>query len=148
MVILSLLHFVRRGPLESTEQRDLAVIESTMRAGQMTPLHTHSGDEALEVVDGTVTVCLGAEVIRLRAGDALVLPGRTPHAVRAEGRARIRTGSYVASVSRYEDFLRAVAASGPTGDSEDALRAIAGANGIRIVGPPGALPAARGEAAA
>ena len=149
MVILSLLHFVRRGPLESTAHRDLAVIESTLRAGQMTPLHMHPGDEALEVVDGDVTVFLGSDATRLGAGDSLVLPGREAHALRAEGgRARIRTASFVASVSRYEDFLRAVATPAAVGFVEDSLEAIAAANGIRVLGAPGALPGARGEAAA
>ena len=57
------------------------------------------------------------------------------------------TASFVASVSRYEDFL---APSGrlPRRAPDDALRAIAAANGIRVVGPPGELPAARGESAA
>jgi quercetin dioxygenase-like cupin family protein len=149
MVILSLLHFVRRGPLESTAHRDLAVIESTLRAGQMTPLHTHPGDEALEVIEGDVTVFLGSDVTRLGAGDSLVLPGREAHALRAEdGRARIRTASFVASVSRYEDFLRAAATSAAAAFAEDSLHAIAAANGIDVVGPPGTLPGARGEAAA
>jgi quercetin dioxygenase-like cupin family protein len=138
MVIRSLLQTVQAiapaGP-------HLAVIESSIPVGRMTPLHVHPGDEALQVIEGAATVHSGGGVFRLSAGDSLLLPGGEPHTVRADVNTLIRTGSYVTSVGRYEDFLRAVAAPGPmTAEDEALLRAIGSANGIRVVGPPGVLP--------
>jgi quercetin dioxygenase-like cupin family protein len=147
MVIRSLLQTVQ---LIAPAGPHLAVVESSLRSRQMTPLHVHPGDEALQVVEGAVTVHSGGDVFRLGAGDSLLLPGGEPHTVRADAQpTRIRTGSHVASVGRYEDFLRAVAAPGPLNpEDEAALAAIAYVNGIRVVGPPGALPSADAARAA
>ena len=126
----------------------LAVVETTLRAGQMTPLHVHRADETIQVLHGAVTVFTGATTIRLSAGEPLALPGGEPHAVRADTHGtRIRTGSFVMSVSRYEDFLRAIAAPGPlTAEDEATLAALGYVNGIRILGAPGELPAAAAAA--
>lgn len=147
MVIRSLLQTVQ---LIDPGGPHLAIVETSLRSGQMTPLHVHSGDEALQVVEGAVTVRSGGDVFRLGAGDSLLLPGGEPHTVRADAQpTRIRTGSHVASVGRYEDFLRAVAAPGPLSpEDEAALAAIGYVNGIRVLGPPGALPSADAARAA
>src|SRR4051812_32354623 len=146
MVIRSLLQTVQ---LIDPGGPHLAIVESSLRSRQMTPLHVHSGDEALQVVEGAVTVHSGDGVFRLGAGDSLLLPGGEPHTVRADATTRIRTGSHVSSVGRYEDFLRAVAAPGPLSPEDEAtLAAIGWVNGIRVLGPPGVLPSADAARAA
>jgi uncharacterized cupin superfamily protein len=122
------------------------VVESTLRHGEMPPLHTHGEDEAFYVLEGSMTVHIGDRSVRLEAGDAMVARRELAHTHQAEsGRVRYLSMTFARSLGRYEDFLRAVAvprthARDWSRDDEAAVAGIAGANGIAVLGPPGALP--------
>ena len=129
----------------------LAVVELRVRAGETTPLHVHDEDEVVRALEGSVVVHLPGKALTLPAGDAHVIPLGVPHAVAGgdEG-ARYLTMSHVRSAGDYERFVRAAAVpetgfSGePVAEEERALSLAAEANGISVLGPPGAvaLPAA------
>ena len=132
----------------------VAVVERTMRRGAMPALHVHDDDEAFTVLDGSMTVHAGNEAVRLEAGQTFVARGGVPHTYRAASkRVRYVAASFVRSAGDYEDFLRAVSRP-PTGDGAliaagwpntqeaAALERLAAANGIRVLGAPGELPAA------
>ena len=130
---------------------NLAVVERKLTAGAMPALHVHEDDEAVYVFEGAMTVYAGDESIRLEAGDAFVAPRGVPHTYRSDSEGvRFLAMAFVRSSARYEDFQRAVArptadvgaggGSWPNGEEAAGLVTIAGANGITILGPPGALP--------
>jgi len=124
------------------------VVESTLAAGLMPPLHAHEEDEAFHVLEGSVLVYAGADTVRLEAGDSFVAPGSVPHTHRsATGRARWLSMTFASSAGGYEDFVRAVGTplpnggAAPTSEEEAALLAFAAPSGIAVLGPPGMLPA-------
>jgi len=127
---------------------NLAVVERTIRLGETSPLHVHDEDEAFQVVEGAIVVHTAEKVVRLEAGEMFVAPKSLSHTMRGEAaRSRYRAMSSARSVSRSEDFLRAVARPARADSSEWAspedaavVRVIAEANGISILGPPGATP--------
>ena len=131
-------------------------IESELAYGEMPPLHVHSADESFHVFEGSLTVYLGEDVVRLEAGETLVAPSGVSHTYRAESaKARVLTMSRVDSAARYDDFLRAVArprdSEAPawaTDEDEATVSAIAAAAGIAVLSAPGGLPAARAASAA
>jgi mannose-6-phosphate isomerase-like protein (cupin superfamily) len=110
----------------------------------MPPLHRRYDDEAVRVLDGTVTFYVGDEVVTAAAGDVVVVPAGVARTFRVESsEARWLVLTRLRSVERYRDFGRAV--SEPAGDWPSAaelssVAAIAAANGIELLGPPGALP--------
>jgi hypothetical protein len=115
----------------------------------MSPLHVRDRGETVQVLEGEVTFYVGAEVVHARAGDVVVVPPSAPRTFRVSSeRARWLVVTDLRSPARYEDFARAVApadpaATGSAWPSEDevaSLRAIAAANGITVLGPPGTLP--------
>ena len=129
------------------------MIESELAPGEMPPLHVHPEDESFHVFEGSLTVYLGEDAVRLEAGETLVAPRGIPHTYRAESaRVRLLTMSRADSSARYDDFLRAVArpaeAGWATDEDEATLSAIAAAAGIRVLSAPGELPAARSSEAA
>ena len=124
------------------------VIERTAPGGSMPPLHTRDRDESYLVLEGEVEFHVGSEVVRAHAGEAVVAPRgveRTFH-VRSE-RARWLVLTAVQCPARYADFLRAVArpeaGRWPSPEEHASLTALAAANGIAILGPPGSLPRRR-----
>lgn len=125
----------------------LSTVERVIRRGEATPLHVHPDDEAYHVVEGELTLFVGAETIRLRAGGSRLAPAGVPHAHRATSAlVRVRTATVVASPGRYEEFARAVAVPSDAAfspDEETALAAIAAANGIVVLDVPGATAAAQ-----
>jgi quercetin dioxygenase-like cupin family protein len=140
--LTALLHgAVRRGRATS-----VAVVDRTIREGEMPPLHLHDEDEVLRVVEGSMTAYVGDEVVALAAGDELLAPAGVPHTyVATSPRARYLAAAAVPSVARYEDFLRAVARPAPCGAGAEepaAVEAIAAAAGVTVLGAPGALPGA------
>ena len=130
----------------------LAVVEKTMPAGAMTPLHVHEADEMFYVLEGAMTIHAGDRTVRLGAGEAFLAPQGVPHTSWVDSdRVRYLAMSFVPSVGRYEDFLRAVgeaaagaassgARSWPCDQELAGLGAIAAANRITILGSPGMLP--------
>ncbi len=124
-----------------------------MTAGATAPLHVHAEDEALTVVEGSMTVHAGADTVRLGPGESYVARGGVPHTYRADARrVRYLAATFVRSARAYEDFLLAVGRpqSSPAtavtvrwADTQEAaaLAHVAAANGIRVLGAPGELPA-------
>ncbi|HEX5131493.1 MAG TPA: cupin domain-containing protein [Candidatus Krumholzibacteria bacterium] len=55
-------------------------------AAQELSEHTVPHDALVHVLDGEAEIRIGAATHRLVAGDAIILPGGVPHAVRAPGR--------------------------------------------------------------
>jgi quercetin dioxygenase-like cupin family protein len=130
------------GMRRSTGMASLAVVERVLDAGAMPPLHVHEEDEAFYLFEGRMTIYVGNEAFALEAGGSLVAPKGVPHTYRADsGSARFLAAAFVAAVSRYEDFLRAVSKPAPDDPTEPAtIAAIAAANAITVLGPPGARP--------
>jgi uncharacterized cupin superfamily protein len=132
------------------------MIESELAYGEMPPLHVHGADESFHVFEGSLTVYLGGDAVRLEAGKTFVAPRGVPHTYRTESaKARVLTMSRVESAARYDDFLRAVArpseSEAPawaTAEDEATVSAIAAAAGITVLSAPGELPAASAATAA
>jgi quercetin dioxygenase-like cupin family protein len=141
--LLSLVGTVAALRAEAGGAGSLAVVEATLRRGEMPPLHSHEVDEVLHVVEGTLTFHGAAGPVRLEAGESVVAPRDVPHTHRAESdRVRYLSMAFTKSVARYEDFLRAVALPGAlSGEDAAGLAALARPNGITVLGDPGALPA-------
>jgi len=126
------------------------MIESELAHGEMPPLHVHAEDESFHVLEGSLTVYLEDDAVRLEAGETLVAPSGVPHTYRAESaKARLLTTSRVCSAARYDDFLRAVARPAESGapawatdEDEATVSALAAAAGITVLSAPGELPAA------
>ena len=146
--LLPLLEQVAAAQRAVTGRASLTVVESTLAAGLMPPLHAHEEDEAFHVLEGSILVYAGSETVQLEAGDSFVAPRSVPHTHRAATeRARWLSMTFASSAGRYEDFVRAVGtpfANGgvaPTAEDEAVLLAFAAPSGIAVLGPPGMLPA-------
>jgi quercetin dioxygenase-like cupin family protein len=126
----------------------VAMVERSARAGAMGPLHARSVDESYRVLTGEVTFFVGDETVTAVAGDVVVAPRDVPRTFRVESDgARWLVITRVRSLERFQDFGRAAGAPAlqpetgwPSPDEEAAVAAIAGANGVELLGPPGALP--------
>lgn len=118
-------------------------VELSLRSRQMPPLHVHSEDEELRVLDGRLTIFAGTRRVELEAGESWVAPAGVPHTYRAESRrVRVLASTAVRSPGSYEDFLRAVAEPSALGPEDEAnLTVLGAAIGIEVLGQPGALPA-------
>lgn len=129
----------------------VAAVETSTSSGFMAPLHAHEADEAVHVLEGSITIFAGAGTARLEAGATFVVPQGVAHTFRADSpRARAVFTTFTPSAGRYEDFLRAAGpvAFGPSGAAEwsrdedaGAVAAIAAAAQVTVLGPPGWLPA-------
>jgi quercetin dioxygenase-like cupin family protein len=124
---------------EPTAERGgtLAVVEQRGRRGEMTPVHRHSQDEVVHVMEGALVLVVGEERVHLRPGKTYSAPRATAHALVVESeKARYVNATVVRSAARYEDFLRAVAIPGEGAQAAweegDAgrLAALAAPNGI------------------
>ncbi len=132
------------------------MVQSELAYGEMPPLHVHAADESFHLFEGSLTLYLGEDAVRLEAGETLVAPAGIAHTYRAESaKARVLTRSRVESAARYDDFLRAVARPSESGapawateEDEATVSAIAAAAGITVLSAPGALSAARASTAA
>lgn len=116
------------------------------RAGVMPPLHAHEDDVRYEVLIGKLTFDVGGDVVAAREGAVVDVPAGVPHTFRVDtDGARWTVTTRVRSTARFEDLGLALARpvdEWPSADERAALEAIAAANGISILGPPGARPAA------
>ena len=126
-----------------------ALVEREARGrGVMPPLYAHDEDETFRVLVGEMTFHVGGDVVRATAGDIVVAPAGVARTYRVDSDgARWLVLTHVASVRRFEDFGRALAvptgeerAGWPSHEEAQSLAAIAGANGISVLGPPGMLP--------
>jgi len=133
---------------QSSPARGPAMAERRAHAGQMSPLHTRDEDETYRVVSGEITFFVGDDVVEAREGDVVVAAAGVERTLRAESDdARWIVLTRVSSFERFLDFGRAVArplADGrtewPSASELAAVSAIAAANGIELLGPPGTLP--------
>ena len=109
----------------------------------MPPLHRREEDEVYRVLDGEVAFFVGADAVVAERGDVVVAPRGVARSfkVRSET-ARWLVLTRVSSLDRFVDFGRAVAAAASGGPPEPGVVALAAANGIELLGPPGVLPAA------
>jgi hypothetical protein len=97
----------------------------------------------VHVIAGELTVYVGDDIVRLGPGDSYIAPRDIPHTMRADSaRVQVYCLTFARSVGRFEEFVRAVGPVGPMGEAAAALDVIAAANGILVLGAPGALPAA------
>lgn len=126
------------------EPGEVALVERQARAGVMPPLRRRHEDESYRVLEGAVTFFVDGEEVPAGPGDVVVAPGGATRTFRIESEdARWLVLTRVSSLLRYEDFGRALAepsARDLTPEELAGLRVIAAANGIEILGPPGAVP--------
>jgi mannose-6-phosphate isomerase-like protein (cupin superfamily) len=118
--------------------------ERRAAGGQMPPLHTRDEGEAYRVTRGIVTFFVGDETISAGPGDVVVAPAGVERSFRVESdRATWVVLTHVRSLPRFEDWARAVSTpleTWPSVEEAAAVAAIGRANGIELLGPPGALP--------
>ncbi len=133
---------------QSTGALDL--VEMTMPAGDMPPLHVHlHDDETFFVLAGELSLYAGDQHSVLTAGQALLVPRGVPHAYRAETDVRALV---LGTPAGFAAFVRAVGTPAehdglpPAGRPLDpaALACTEVEHGIQILGPPGMLPAELG----
>lgn len=116
--------------------------------GSMPPLTRRDQPETYRVLDGEVTFYVGAEVVPATRGDVVVCPAGVPRTFRVESPGtEWQVLTSVSSLDRFTDFSRAVARPRPRAASDwpspaelAAVASMAAANGIELMGPPGALP--------
>src|SRR5207248_6604049 len=124
-----------------------ALIERRAPEGAMPPLHRRDEAETYRVLEGEVTFYIDHDVVPASPGDVVVAPVGAARSFYAHSDARWLVFTRVASLERFVDWGRAVArpaacavdGSWPS-DERDAVAALAAANGIELLGPPGALP--------
>ena len=126
---------------ECAPDRQVAMVERSAPQGSMPPLHRRDDDEVYRVLDGEVQFFVGADAVVARRGDVVVAPGGVARSFRVRSQtARWLVLTRVSSLEGFVDFGRAVAAAAPAAPPEPGLAALAAANGIELLGPPGALP--------
>ena len=116
----------------------------------MPPLYARNEEEIFFVRAGELTFFVGEDVFLAGAGDKVVASRDLPRTFRVDSeQARWLVATSARSAGRYEDFGRALAvppaagagAHWATPEDEAAVTAIGAASGIRVLGPPGLLPA-------
>jgi quercetin dioxygenase-like cupin family protein len=124
-----------------------SLVEALGARGDMPPLHVHhTDDETFVVLEGELTLYVGADVHTAGPGAVLHAPAGTPHVYRVESEtARWLVISAPAAFAEFvlEASEPAAALTLPTEPpriSPTELTEIAGRYGVEILGPPGALP--------
>lgn len=125
----------------------VAMVERTAREGHMPPLVRRCEPETYRVLDGEVVFFVGNDMICAGPGDVVVAPAGVARTFRvASAEARWLVLTQVRSLDRFNDFGRAVSAplvparGWPSEHEHATVTAIGAANGIELIGPPGALP--------
>ncbi len=119
---------------------DLAIFEQTsLSPGRGTPLHVHtSQDEVFHVLEGAYYFQVGEETYKMTAGDVIFLPRKVPHAWTQ----RSERGKMMVTVQpagQLEQFFVTMAGLDHAPSPRE-IENIFAANGMRVVGPPLALP--------
>ena len=124
----------------------ISAIESVAPRGDSPPLHVHrTEDELFHVVDGTLTLQLGDELLELGAGSTALAPKGVPHTYRVDSDTARWT--VITTHGDFEAFVRAASrepnADGlperngpPSREEQEAFAELASAHGIDLVGPP------------
>jgi mannose-6-phosphate isomerase-like protein (cupin superfamily) len=136
------------GAATISSQGQVAMIERSAPEGFMPPLVRRGEPETYRVTEGEVVFFVGGDMVWAGPGDVVVAPRDVPRTFRAgTGGARWLVLTRVASLERFIDFGRAVSiplatpsAGWPSADERCAVAAMGAANGIELLGPPGALP--------
>jgi quercetin dioxygenase-like cupin family protein len=126
----------------------VAMVERTAPAGYMPPLARRDEQETYRVISGEVVFFVGNDMVWAGPGDVVVAPGGVERTFRvAADDTRWLVLTHVRSLDRFADFGRAVSAplsdpcaGWPSGEEQAAVESLAAANGIELLGPPGALP--------
>ena len=126
----------------------VAMVERSAREGHMPPLVRRSESETYRVLEGEVVFFVGNDMIWAGPGDVVVAPADVPRTFQvASLEARWLVLTQVRSLDSFNDFARAVSAplltpacGWPSEHEHAAVMAIGAANGIELLGPPGALP--------
>lgn len=125
------------------------MVERSAPGCSMPPLVRRDVDETYRVLEGEVVFFVGADVVWARQGDVVVAPAGAERTFRvdSDGGARWLVITHVRSLDRFADFGRAVSAAAddpsagwPSEHERAAVASLGAANGIELVGPPGALP--------
>jgi mannose-6-phosphate isomerase-like protein (cupin superfamily) len=127
----------------------VAMVERSAPEGSMPPLLRRDEAETYSVLSGEVVFFVGSDMVWAGPGDVVVAPAGAPRSFRvASDGARWLVLTRVRSLDRFTDFGRAVsapladpAAGWPSRAEEATVASMAAANGIELLGPPGALPA-------
>lgn len=106
----------------------------------MPPLQAHPARTTYSVLDGSITFFVGGRTIEAQGGASVVAEPGVAHTFRIESEgARWRVATDVASIARFDDLGRALAHPCAMTEQDTAtVTAIAAANEIEILGPPGA----------
>jgi quercetin dioxygenase-like cupin family protein len=118
----------------------LAILEHTGDRGYCSPLHRHDNDEeTFLVLDGTLRVEVGAEVLSVGSGGLALLPRGLAHGfVVTSPQARFLTVHTPSGFDRFVDEIgvppESVPDQAPLSPAD--LTRIAAGHGIQIVGPP------------
>jgi mannose-6-phosphate isomerase-like protein (cupin superfamily) len=136
------------GSATISSQGQVAMVERSAPEGFMAPLVRRDEDETYRVTEGEILFFVGGDMVWAEAGDVVVAPRGVPRTFRAgRGGANWLVLTRVASLERFVDFGRAVsiplgnpAAGWPSAGERSTVAAMGAANGIELLGPPGALP--------
>jgi mannose-6-phosphate isomerase-like protein (cupin superfamily) len=129
----------------------VAMVERSAPEGHMPPLVRRDEQETYRILSGEVVFFVGNDMVWAGPGDVVVAPPGAARTFRiaSEG-ARWLVLTRVRALDRFTDFGRAVAtptaepcSSWPSGDEQAGVESLAAANGIELLGPPGALPCSR-----
>jgi mannose-6-phosphate isomerase-like protein (cupin superfamily) len=130
----------------ATADRYAVMVERTAPEGHMPPLHSRDEAETFRVLEGEVTFFIGSDIVRANRHDVVVCPAGVPRTflVEREG-TRWMVLTRVTSLDRFSDFGRAVARpraslEWPCPSERATVASMGAANGIELLGPPGALP--------
>jgi quercetin dioxygenase-like cupin family protein len=125
----------------------LMILDERGRRGNMPPLHVHRrDDETFYVLEGEVTLFVGAEEVRLGPGQAAFAPRGVPHSYRVESEQA--HWLLVTTPAGFDGFVREVAEVAPVDELPPSERPVdpavvgraAAKVGIEILGAPGTLP--------
>jgi quercetin dioxygenase-like cupin family protein len=125
----------------------LALLDERGRQGDMPPLHVHRrDDETFYVLEGELTLFVADERIVLGPGEAALAPRDVPHSYRVESEEA--RWLVIGTPAGFDAFVREVAEPAPADElpppgrpfDPAALSRAAAKAGIKILGPPGALP--------
>ena len=62
---------------------DESLVQTYFKKGALVPVHEHGGPQWIYVLQGVLSVTIGAETITAREGDVVLVPADTPHQTEA-----------------------------------------------------------------